>query len=123
MIDLLAQAPARRRFAVLGEMLELGRVSEALHRRVGAYAARHGVDVLIGVQGQAQAMVEAARAAGAVQTRFFAGPAEAGVFVRGLARAGDTVLFKGSRGVRMERAFDEFQSEGQDEPAQEQGRP
>lgn len=123
MIDVLAQAPARRRFAVLGEMLELGSASEALHRQVGAYAAHHGVDVLIGVQGHAQAMVEAARAAGLAEARFFAGPAEAGVCVRELARAGDAVLFKGSRGVRMERAFDKFQSEGQDEPAKEQGRP
>jgi UDP-N-acetylmuramoyl-tripeptide--D-alanyl-D-alanine ligase len=123
MIDVLAQAPARRRFAVLGEMLELGSASEALHRQVGAYAAHHGVDVLIGVQGHAQAMVEAARAAGLAEARFFAGPAEAGVCVRELARAGDAVLFKGSRGVRMERAFDKFQSEGQDEPAREQGRP
>jgi UDP-N-acetylmuramoyl-tripeptide--D-alanyl-D-alanine ligase len=123
MIDVLAQASARRRFAVLGEMLELGRASGALHRRVGAYAARHGVDVLIGVQGQAQAMVEAARAEGLGEARFFADPAEAGVFVRQMARAGDAVLFKGSRGVRMERAFDEFQSERQGEPANEQGRP
>jgi UDP-N-acetylmuramoyl-tripeptide--D-alanyl-D-alanine ligase len=123
MIDVLAQAQARRRFAVLGEMLELGSASEALHARVGAYAARHGVDVLIGVQGHAQAIVEAARAEGIAEARFFAGPAEAGEFARQLARAGDAVLFKGSRGVRMERAFDEFQSEGRDEPAKEQGRP
>jgi UDP-N-acetylmuramoyl-tripeptide--D-alanyl-D-alanine ligase len=116
MIDVLGQTQAARRFAVLGEMLELGQAGERLHRQVGAYAARHGVDVLVGVQGQAQAMAEAARAEGLGAAHFFDGPAEAGEFVRGLARAGDAVLFKGSRGVRMERALERFQAE-------EQGRP
>ena len=111
MIDVLGQTRAARRFAVLGEMLELGHAAEALHRQVGVYAARHGVDVLIGVRGQARLMVEAALAEGLESAQFFADPVEAGEFVRGLARAGDAVLFKGSRGVRMERALERFQAE------------
>jgi UDP-N-acetylmuramoyl-tripeptide--D-alanyl-D-alanine ligase len=123
MIDVLGQTQAARRFAVLGEMLELGQAGEALHRQVGAYAARHGVDVLVGVRGQARPMVEAARDEGLGAAHFFDDPAEAGEFVRGLARAGDAVLFKGSRGVRMERALERFQAERPDGPAKEQGRP
>jgi UDP-N-acetylmuramoyl-tripeptide--D-alanyl-D-alanine ligase len=111
MIDVLGQTSAARRIAVLGEMLELGRAAEALHRQVGAYAARHGVDVLIGVRGQARLMVEAAAAEGVRAAQFFEDPGEAGEFVRGLAHAGDAVLFKGSRGVRMERALQRFQAE------------
>jgi UDP-N-acetylmuramoyl-tripeptide--D-alanyl-D-alanine ligase len=112
MIDVLGQTRAARRFAVLGEMLELGHVAAALHRQVGAYAARHGVDVLIGVRGQARLMVEAAAAEGVRSAQFFEDPAEAGEFVREMAHAGDAVLFKGSRGVRMERALERFQAEG-----------
>jgi UDP-N-acetylmuramoyl-tripeptide--D-alanyl-D-alanine ligase len=111
MIDVLSQTRAARRFAVLGEMLELGHAAGALHRQVGAYAARHGVDVLIGVRGQARLMVEAAAAEGVRETQFFEDPVQAGEFVRGLAQAGDAVLFKGSRGVRMERALEKFQTE------------
>jgi UDP-N-acetylmuramoyl-tripeptide--D-alanyl-D-alanine ligase len=111
MIDVLSQTRAARRIAVLGEMLELGHAAEALHRQVGAYAARHGVDVLIGVRGQARLMVEAAAADGVGSAQFFEDPVEAGEFVRGMAHAGDAVLFKGSRGVRMERAFERFQAE------------
>ena len=111
MIDVLGQTHAARRIAVLGEMLELGHAAETLHRQVGVYAARHGVDVLIGVRGQARLMVEAAAAEGVRTARFFEDPGEAGEFVRGLAHAGDAVLFKGSRGVRMERALERFQAE------------
>jgi UDP-N-acetylmuramoyl-tripeptide--D-alanyl-D-alanine ligase len=104
MIDVLAQTPAGRRIAVLGEMLELGHAAEDLHRQVGRYAAGHGVDLLIGVRGYARAMVEAA-GPGAV---FFEDPAAAGEHARATARPGDAILFKGSRGVQVERALERF---------------
>jgi UDP-N-acetylmuramoyl-tripeptide--D-alanyl-D-alanine ligase len=106
MIDVLAETPARKRIAVLGEMFELGQASEELHRRVGRYAAEHGVDLLIGVRGNARAMVEAA-GPGAV---FVEDPEAAGEFVKREAHPGDAVLFKGSRGVRVERALERFLS-------------
>jgi len=110
MIDALAAAPALRRFAVLGEMLELGPASEELHRRMGRYAAQHGVDFLIGVGGQASAMVDEALRAGMSPeaARFFEDAGEAGGFLREAVRRGDAVLFKGSRGVRVERALERF---------------
>src|SRR5271157_1869535 len=110
MIDVLRGTPAARRIAVLGEMLELGRAAEDLHRQVGRYAAEHGVDCLIGIRGPARSMVEAAVAAGLPRGRahFFEDPAEAGEFARLTARPGDAVLFKGSRGVRVERAMERF---------------
>lgn len=107
MIDVLRGTPAARRIAVLGEMLELGHAAGQLHRQVGRYAATHGVDLLIGVRGSAREMVDEAAAAG-MQALFFEDPAEAGDYARSFARHGDAVLFKGSRGVRVERAFDRF---------------
>jgi UDP-N-acetylmuramoyl-tripeptide--D-alanyl-D-alanine ligase len=110
MIDVLRETPAASRIAVLGEMLELGRAGEELHRQVGRYAAEHGIDWLIGVRGQARAMVEAAAAAGLPRgrARFFEDPAEAGEFARLTAGPGDAILFKGSRGVKVERAMERF---------------
>jgi len=77
---------------------------------VGRYAAEHGVDYLIGVSGQARAMVEEAVRAGMPPdaARFFTDPAAAGDYLRTAARRGDAVLFKGSRGVRVERALERF---------------
>lgn len=60
MIDVLRDTPARRRIAVLGEMLELGRWAEPLHRDVGHYAAVSGISVLVGIRGVARKMVDAA---------------------------------------------------------------
>jgi UDP-N-acetylmuramoyl-tripeptide--D-alanyl-D-alanine ligase len=102
MIDVLNETPAERRIAVLGEMLELGEASDRLHRQVGRYAAEHGIDLVIGVHGSAQALVDAAGDG----ARFFEEATEAGDFVRSIARPGDAILFKGSRGIRIELALE-----------------
>jgi UDP-N-acetylmuramoyl-tripeptide--D-alanyl-D-alanine ligase len=107
MIDVLRETPAARRIAVLGEMLELGQAAAELHRRVGRYAARRGIGFLIGVRGNARAMAEAAQEAG-MAARFVEDPVQAGECAREIARPGDAILFKGSRGVRMERALERF---------------
>lgn len=105
MIDVLRETPAERRIAVLGEMLELGETSESLHRQVGEYAAGRGIDLVIGVQGEAKSL---ARAAGG---EYFDDPEKAGDYLRSIARAGDALLFKGSRGVHMERALEKLMPE------------
>jgi UDP-N-acetylmuramoyl-tripeptide--D-alanyl-D-alanine ligase len=110
MLDVLRDTPARRRIAVLGEMLELGRWAEPLHRDVGSYAAGQGLDVLVGIRGAAWSLVDAAKLAGlsAGAALFFDDPAEAGRAVRSIAQPGDAILFKGSRGVHVERALEQF---------------
>jgi len=102
MLETLAALPGRRRIAVLGEMLELGTGTEELHRQVGRKSAELALDLLVGVRGAARFMVEAA-APGAV---FFEDPEKAGDYLRGVVQAEDVVLFKGSRGVRLEKALE-----------------
>jgi UDP-N-acetylmuramoyl-tripeptide--D-alanyl-D-alanine ligase len=110
MLEVVRDTPARRRIAVLGEMLELGRWAEPLHRDVGDYAAVCGFDVLVGIRGAACFMVDAVKRAGltADAAFFFDDPQEAGRLVRRIAQPGDVILFKGSRGVHVERALEEF---------------
>jgi UDP-N-acetylmuramoyl-tripeptide--D-alanyl-D-alanine ligase len=95
--DLATQDPARRRVAVLGDMLELGAEEDALHREIGAEAQRTGVDVLVTVGPRAAAMAEA------FSGEAHAAPdASAGAELAGeLLRPGDLVLVKGSNGVGL----------------------
>lgn len=110
MLDALRDTPAQRRIAVLGEMLELGHWAEALHRGVGDYAVECGVDVLVGIGGAARYILDAAKrnGLGAGAALFFENPVDAGRAIIELAAPGDAILFKGSRGVHVERALQEF---------------
>lgn len=110
MLDVLASTPAEKHFAVLGEMLELGAQSDKLHRALGAYAAQKKIDFLIGIRGSARAMLDEAARAGmpSASILFFEDPAEAGAQLRCLAKPGDAVLFKGSRGVQVELALEKL---------------
>lgn len=107
MLELLRNSPAARRIAVLGEMLELGRKAGTLHRDVGRFAAELGIDALVGIRGAARFMADEAVKAGLSGSAayFFNSPEEAGDFLRGFVRPGDAVLFKGSRGVAVEKAI------------------
>jgi len=107
MVRSLAQVPAQRHIVVAGEMLELGPAGEAMHRECGRHMANGGIDVLLGVRGLAKAMVEGASAAG-MRAEFVDRPEDAGEWLRREINAGDVVLLKASRGVRLERALESW---------------
>jgi len=107
MVDALAAMPAKRRIVVAGEMLELGPTGEQIHRASGQHIANAKIDVLVGVRGLAQPMVEAAKAAG-LRAEFVATPEEAGEWLAREAKDGDVVLLKASRGVKLEKALEKW---------------
>jgi UDP-N-acetylmuramoyl-tripeptide--D-alanyl-D-alanine ligase len=109
MVDALRAMPAKRRIVVAGAMLELGAAGEELHRQAGEHMAKKQIDVLLGVKGQARLMVEAACRAG-MRAEFVPTPEEAGEWLAQETRDGDLVLLKASRGVKLERALDTWQS-------------
>ncbi len=91
-----------RKIVVAGEMLELGVDAAASHRSTGEQLAATGIDMLIGVRGLAAEMVEGARSAGLTDALFADDSAAAGDLVCKFVAKGDSVLVKGSRGVRTE---------------------
>jgi len=106
MIEVLSGMPSfSRRILVAGEMLELGKDSDSLHFECGVFAASHGLDMVIGIQGAAREIVGAARESGMSdsQAQFFQDTNAATSFINGALRKGDLVLVKGSRGVHTER--------------------
>jgi UDP-N-acetylmuramoyl-tripeptide--D-alanyl-D-alanine ligase len=108
MVDALAAMAAKRRIVVAGEMLELGPGGEELHRQAGRHIAEKKIDLLLGVRGLAQSMVEAARHAG-ICAEFAASSEEAGEWLKREMRDGDVVLLKASRGVKLEKALEIWQ--------------
>ena len=109
MVDALAAMPAKRRIVIAGEMLELGPAGEEMHRTAGEHAAGKKIDVVIGVRGLAQALVEGAGKSGA-RAEFVATPEEAGEWLAREGRNGDVVLLKASRGVKLEKALETFKA-------------
>ena len=102
-----------RRIAVFGEMLELGAQSVALHRGVGAEAARTRQDLLVCVGAGAGPIADGALAAGmpAQHVHRAADLDEALQLLRGLVRPGDRVLCKASRRVALDRLVDRLVAE------------
>jgi len=96
-----------RRVAVIGDMRELGALSDAAHADAGREAAA-SADVLVGVGELAEAIVRSARAAGLRDAHHAGDAAEALIVLRRLVRPGDTVLVKGSRAIGLDAVADEL---------------
>lgn len=108
-LQLLAELPATRRIAVLGQMRELGDASVILHRQLGQSCGRPGVDCLLvlGTDADTAALAEAARDRTVVER--FDNQETLAARLAELACPGDRVLFKASRAVGLERALQRFQ--------------
>ena len=104
MVDALMAMDGRRHIVVAGEMLELGPEAESLHADCGRRMGDRGVSEVVGVRGAAEAIVRGARERG-VTAEFVKDAEAAGEWLQRNVQAGDVVLLKASRGVRLERAL------------------
>jgi len=108
-LTLLAElGGAGRTIAALGDMLELGPESPALHQDVGVHLASQGITQLIACGPLARNLAEGARSAGMEAERIHTvqDSVAAAALCKKLAHAGDVVLVKGSRGMTMERVVE-----------------
>ena len=105
MICTLAARPAKRRILVAGEMLEMGEQGPTLHAEAGRAAAEAGIDMVAGVQGNAEHLASAA-CKGGVASLFLPDAEAASRWLKLNLRKGDVVLVKGSRGVHLERVIE-----------------
>jgi UDP-N-acetylmuramoyl-tripeptide--D-alanyl-D-alanine ligase len=98
-------APAGRRIAVLGDMLELGEASQRAHLEIGARAARRDLALLVTLGELGASIGRGALEAGLSPElhRHAADHAQAAQAVRERLGRGIAVLVKGSRGMRMEK--------------------
>jgi len=115
-LDIIKKIPiagAERKFAVLGDMLELGAYTEKGHREVGEYAAMAGINKLIVVGERARDIARGAESAGMKFDNIFhfKNTEETGRFVQARIREHDILLVKGSQGMRMEKIVQEIMAE------------
>ena len=112
-IKTLAEIGGRReKVAILGDMLELGRESRKSHLELGKQVARYRTDRLYLLGEKADQVKEGALLAGMEEERVIIGKdhKEIARLVRGQVRRGDWLLFKGSRGMNMERTVTFFKT-------------
>ena len=102
--------PCKRRFALLGDMLELGELSREAHEELGRLAAESGLYCLItyGEQAKRTAVVAAAKG---VKTLHAENYREAADALLDRVQPGDAVLVKASHGMALEKVLDIFYAE------------
>lgn len=115
-IESLRLFPAEgKRYAMLGEMADLGAASEAAHRGIAQPLVDNNIDYFVAVGEKMKAAAEVAKTAGmpADSVFTFNDPVEAARFVQSRLAPGDAVLLKGSQVARMEKSVKELMADPQ----------
>ena len=107
-ITTLAGIQACKKIAVLSDMLELGEYSEQAHYDVGTMAAENKIDYLLCVGSDAKYIVDGARDNGLLNAYLFDSKQSLTDKLFEIAEKGDAVLFKASRGMKLEEVISEI---------------
>ncbi len=108
-LETLSSLEVKRKIAVLGDMLELGKYSIEAHESLGKLAAKI-VDVLVVVGPRANFVAEAAKNEGFLENKImvFDSVSEACESVQNLIKSGDLVLIKASRAIGLDKIVEEI---------------
>lgn len=104
---------ARRKIAVLGDMLELGNDTEPGHQEVARVFLASGGDIFMAVGKRMEHAVSELKKHNVDENRIFhfASPMEAGLQLQKIMTEDDLILVKGSQGMRMEKIVEEVMAE------------
>lgn len=98
----LGNMNANKKIAVLGDMLELGDYSKEAHLSVGKMAGENNIDCVLAFGNNAKYYISAAKENGVKDAVLFDDKTKLSDYLASLAQDGDAVLFKGSRGMKLE---------------------
>lgn len=104
----LSPMPGGRRIAVLGDMLELGSMSQKLHEQVGEYVFNSKTDILVCYGNDSKYIAEKAKELGLLNSRFFSDKSETVAYLKDIIKKNDLLLFKASRGIKLEEVIEEI---------------
>ncbi len=113
-LEILKDFPiSGRKIAVLGDMLELGKLTEEGHRQVGQKVKELEIDYLFIIGKRAKDISRGAQEVGFPEDNIFSFSFtnEAGLFLQNKLKEGDIILVKGSRGMKMEKIVYEIMAE------------
>ena len=99
-----------RSIAVLGDMLELGSYSDTAHYEVGKIAGDVKTDIVI-TFGELSTLIKKGAEENGTESYSFSDKRELTNFLKSILKENDTVLFKGSRSMKMEEIFHELYKE------------
>lgn len=98
----LGNMNANKKIAVLGDMLELGDYSKEAHLSVGKMAGENNIDCVLAFGNNAKYYVSAAKENGVKDAVLFDNKTKLSDYLASFTQDGDAVLFKGSRGMKLE---------------------
>ena len=107
-LKMLSEMNAQRRIAVLGDMLELGAISEESHRNAGLLAAKAKVDIFMTYGERSIASAEKAKECGVPDVYAFTDKKQLADKLFETLKPGDAVLFKASRGMALEDVINDL---------------
>ncbi|PKL72543.1 hypothetical protein CVV26_00840 [Candidatus Kuenenbacteria bacterium HGW-Kuenenbacteria-1] len=113
-LEILSRLPCvGQKWAILGNMLELGKFSKEEHKKIGKKIIDNKIDILITLGEQAREIAISAKENGMSNDKIFSFdfPDEAGKFIQNRMEQGDILLIKGSQGMRMEKIVKEIMAE------------
>lgn len=107
-IEYLQGLPGGRKIAVLGDMFELGKYSEEIHRKVGIEVFTHKIDMLVTVGKESKYIAEEVKYLGMSKDNVasFDTTEEAIDYLNKTLRKNDVVLLKAAHGMQFSKIFD-----------------
>lgn len=107
-IEYLQGLPGGRKIAVLGDMFELGKYSEEIHRKVGIEVFTHKIDMLVTVGNESKYIAEEVKYLGMPKENVtsFNTTEEATDYLNNILRKNDVVLLKAAHGMQFLKIFD-----------------
>lgn len=100
-LEFLAKHTGERKIAVLGDMFELGKYTEELHRKVGKEVAKNNIDILICAGENAKYIIEEAQKNSKIKTYFMHNNEEIVEKLSRESKNGDVILVKASNGMKF----------------------
>ena len=101
-LDVLSKTEGCRKIAVLSDMLELGPSAGEIHRGIGEYAGKAGIDRLFACGELAQEYIAGMNSIMKDKGEYFSSKQALIFRIKSYIRPGDVILIKGSRGMKME---------------------